>query len=225
MTDMIGVRHREFLELLIKNKAGLTVDNFSKALGITRTAVRQHLASLEVSTLVTKSITRPSGGRPEQLYVLTEKGNNSFPRQYSWFAQLLMGMLEQEAGEEGAGERLAALGEKVAKQLRANDTAGENLSVSGKVEKMAALMEELGYRVNRNAPANIKGIPVIEADNCVFHDLAAKHPQVCRFDLALLSTFTDSKVVHEACMVKGANACRFRFDTDQPESISAGLAK
>jgi predicted ArsR family transcriptional regulator len=223
MTDMIGVRHREFLELLIKNKTGLTVDNFSKALGITRTAVRQHLATLEANTLVTKSITRPSGGRPEQLYVLTDKGSSSFPRQYSWFAQLLMAMLEQEAGQEGVGERLAAMGEKVAKQLRANGTPEESLPA--KVQSLAVLMEQLGYRVNLNAPANIKGIPVIEADNCVFHDLASKHPQVCRFDLALLSTFTDSKVVHEACMVKGADVCRFRFDTDAPESISAGLTK
>ncbi|SFB33410.1 Predicted transcriptional regulator, ArsR family [Collimonas sp. OK607] len=223
MSDMIGVRHREFLELLIKNKAGLTVDNFSKALGITRTAVRQHLATLEANTLVTKSITRPSGGRPEQLYVLTDKGNSSFPRQYSWFAQLLMGMLEQEAGEEGAGARLAAMGETVAKQLRVNGAAGESLSA--KVQNLAVIMEELGYRVNPNAPANIKGIPVIEADNCVFHDLASKHPQVCRFDLALLSTFTDSKVVHEACMVKGAHVCRFRFDADASEPISASVAK
>ncbi|WP_211474893.1 helix-turn-helix transcriptional regulator [Collimonas humicola] len=223
MIDMIGARHREFLELLIKNKAGLTVDNLSKALGITRTAVRQHLATLEASTLVAKSTTRPSGGRPEQLYVLTDKGNSSFPRQYSWFAQLLIGMLEQEIGEKMVGERLAAMGGKVAEQLRANHAEGENLSA--KVQNLAAIMEELGYRVNRNAQANIKGIPVIEADNCVFHDLASKHPQVCRFDLALLSTFTDSKVVHETCMVKGANACRFRFDKDTPEQMPTDFSE
>jgi len=45
----------------------------------------------------------------------------------------------------------------------------------------------------------------------VFHDLARKNPEVCQFDLALLSTFADSKVDHEECMAKGGNVCRFKF--------------
>ncbi|MCI0452981.1 MAG: hypothetical protein L0Z51_11440 [Candidatus Latescibacteria bacterium] len=40
---------------------------------------------------------------------------------------------------------------------------------------------------------------------------ARAHPEVCHFDLALLATFTDSKVAHEECMAKGGNVCRFKF--------------
>jgi predicted ArsR family transcriptional regulator len=210
MVELIGTRQKEFLQLLLRNKAGLTVEDFSADIGITRNAVRQHLAVLEKEHLVAKGITRPSGGRPEQLYILTDKGEDIFPRHYSWFAQMLIEMLEQEIGEEEMSTRLSAAGEKIAGKLRGNNDATESLPI--KIRKMMTIMDDLGYNINPRPPANIKGIPVIEADNCVFHDLAKKQPLVCRFDLALLATFTDSTVVHEECMAKGGNVCRFRFD-------------
>lgn len=220
MLETIGARHKEFLELLIRNKSGLTVEDFSGSLGITRNAVRQHLATLETHAMVTKSVTRPSGGRPEQLYILTEKGRGLFPRQYSWFAQLLIEVLKQDVGEEHLGERLEAMGEGVAKQLLAGDAPNSDLSTQ--VRKLAGVMEDLGYKVDRSAPADSMGMPIIEADNCVFHDLAERQPHICRFDLALLSAYTDSKVMHEECMVRGGNVCRFKFVPNK-ESTNSGI--
>ena len=54
-------------------------------------------------------------------------------------------------------------------------------------------------------------MPVIEADNCVFHELAIKNPEICRFDLALMGAFTDSSVEHQECMARSGNVCRFKF--------------
>ena len=96
MLEILGVRQEELLRLLLKNKAGMTADELSAQLTITRNAVRQHLAALENDGLVKKSVTRASGGRPEQLYVLTDKGNECFPRHYAWFAQLLLQSVQQQ---------------------------------------------------------------------------------------------------------------------------------
>ncbi|MCK7509176.1 MAG: hypothetical protein MZV70_37465 [Desulfobacterales bacterium] len=60
--------------------------------------MRQHLAGMERDGLVAQSVTRPTGGRPEQLYVLGEKGRELFPRHYSWFSQLLIESMRDEAG-------------------------------------------------------------------------------------------------------------------------------
>ena len=211
MIDLIGTRQKELLKALLRNKEGLTVEELSSSLGITRNAVRQHLAALEKVGLVKKSARRLSGGRPEQLYVLTDQGHDVFPRHYAWFAQMLIEMIELEAGEEGAGERLSAMGERVAAKLRANADSAENLDV--KVQKLAVVMEELGYDVKPGTGSAAENIPVIEASNCVFHELAKKHPLVCKFDLALLSTFTDATIAHEECMARGGNVCRFRFES------------
>ena len=76
-----------------------------------------------------------------------------------------------------------------------------------KVEKLAELLKQFGYEARSTAA----GAPTIEASNCIFHSLAVRNPEVCQFDLALLSTFTDSKVDHQECMARGGNVCRFKF--------------
>jgi hypothetical protein len=38
-----------------------------------------------------------------------------------------------------------------------------------------------------------------------------KNPQICHFDLALLSASTGSRVELRECMAQGGHVCRFRF--------------
>ena len=207
MLSVLGVRQQDLLNLLLKKKSGLTVDELSKQLEITRNAVRQHLSALESDGLITQGVTRPSGGRPEQLYVLTEAGKELFPRHYAWFAQLIFESIKRESGVEELRERMKVMGAEVAKQLRSQYPRLE--SRQQKVEKLAELMQQLGYNTQRVTV--VDGTPIIEADNCVFHNLAIKNPEICQFDLALLSTFTDSEIDHSECMASNGNVCRFGF--------------
>jgi predicted ArsR family transcriptional regulator len=207
MLEILGSRQQELLTLLLKNKAGLTVDELAQRLDITRNAVRQHLSALENDTLVAQGPTRPSGGRPEQLYLLADKGREFFPRQYSWFAQLIIESMKEESGSEALRERLGALGSAVGVNLRNQHPGLRNRPQ--KVEKLSEVMQQLGY--NTTSTATQRDTATIDADNCVFHNLAMKNPEICQFDLALLATFTDSKVEHQECMARGGNVCRFKF--------------
>lgn len=69
-------------------------------------------------------------------------------------------------------------------------------------------MKDLGYAAEVAAPP---ADDTIEAVNCVFHQLAAKFPEVCRFDLGLSGAFTDAKVEHQECMVRSGRMCRFKL--------------
>ena len=206
MIEIFGERQRQLLELLLRSKSGLTVDELSEGLKITRNAVRQHLAGLESDGLTAAGETRPSGGRPQQLYVLTDKGKEVFPRRYSWFAQLVIESIKREHGADGLSRRLSDIGTAIGTRLREQSQA--LASREQKVEKLAGIMDGLGYNARRAAG----GAPAIEADNCVFHELAAKNPEICQFDLALMGAFTDSKVDHQECMARGGNLCRFKFN-------------
>ena len=206
MLEILGMRQKELLKLLLKNKTGMTADELSAQLSITRNAVRQHLASLENDGLLKKGQTRASGGRPEQLYLLTDKGNECFTRHYAWFAQLLVESLQQESGADEVGERFTLMGTRIGKQLSSQHP---ELSVhADKVKKLAEIMEQLGYSANAMLSDNVEKI---EASNCVFHTLAVANPHICKFDVALLSAFTDSAVEHQECMATGGNVCRFKF--------------
>lgn len=205
MLELLGRRQKDLLQLLLRHKDGLTVDELGGKLAVTRNAVRQHLAALTGEGLVTTGASKATGGRPTQLYVLSDKGRALFPRQYSWLAQLMLDSIKAEGGA-GLRKRLAAMGTKVGTQLRAQHPALRTRQ--DKVLKLAELMEQLGYST---AGTTVLDPNVISADNCVFHDLARKDPEVCHFDLALMSSFTDSRVEHQECMVRGGHVCRFRF--------------
>lgn len=207
MLSILGTRQQELLIMLLKNKRGLTVDELSRQLEITRNAVRQHLAALENDGLVNQGTTRPTGGRPEQLYVLTDAGREFFPRHYSWFAQLMVESIKQQAGAEGLRERMGAMGSDVAQQLRQQHAGLEGQQQ--KVEKLSEVMAQLGY--DTKSVSIVDGAPTIEADNCIFHNLAIKHPEICQFDLSMMSAFTDSQIDHQECMASGGNVCRFKF--------------
>ncbi len=207
MADVYRSRRRLLLRHLLRNKTGATVDELAKSLGVTRTAVRQHLAASMRDGLVGRGSDRASGGRPNNLYVLTDAGKEEFPRHYSWFAQLLIDAISNEHGVAGLKTRLGRIAAAVVAQLRSS--APEGASRRERVKQLSALMDELGY--DARMARDLGGAPVIEADNCVFHNLAMKNPVICQFDLSLLSGYTHSKVDLHECMAKGGHVCRFRF--------------
>ncbi|HTO41053.1 MAG TPA: methanogen output domain 1-containing protein, partial [Rhizomicrobium sp.] len=126
-------------------------------------------------------------------------------RQYSWISELLLQALESRSQGE-LGDELERMGETVGKALRAQ--LGQAPGNAGRVEALAALMAGLGYDAR---PTGDAAEPQIEAQNCVFHKLAFKRPEICRFDLAMMSAATDSDIEHRHCMAQGAACCTFAF--------------
>ena len=76
MTDRISSRQRQILELLLTNKAGLSIDEIASALDISRNAVQQHFTSLERDGYIQTGIMKKTAGRPVRTFVLTEAGVN-----------------------------------------------------------------------------------------------------------------------------------------------------
>ena len=204
----IGLRQQQLLTMLLRDNAGLTVEELSQGLGISANAVRQHLTALERDGLVAKGETQSSGGRPEQLYELTPAGNELFPRHYSWFAELLLDSLRTEKDSDALRERLESMGRAVARQVEGRVAGIED--TAERIRVLAAIMHELGYE---SGPVHSRKekLPSIEATNCVFHCLAQRFPEVCHFDLAMMSKVVGREVIHDECMVRGGHVCRFKF--------------
>ena len=208
MITLFGLRQQQLLTLLLENKKGLTVEGLSTALGITDNAVRQHLTALERDGIVAKGQTQSTGGRPEHFFGLTTVGQELFPRHYSWFAELLISSLHEEQGTEALRERLENMGRAVGRQVATR--LGGIEDKAERIRTLSGIMRELGYQSASIDPGN-EQLPAIAATNCVFHTLAQRYPEVCFFDLALMSEVVGSDVTHEECMVRGGNVCRFKF--------------
>jgi predicted ArsR family transcriptional regulator len=208
---------QKILHFLMKDKEGMTVDQITKLLEISRSATHRHMTVLERDGLVRKSASKKTGGRPGIIFTLTEKGTHIFPKHYSLFAEMLIILIKQKLGSEKLIEYLEELGVSLAETRK---DALKNKSIDEKIKMTVAIMQELGYEA-QTAEGEPEENLIIDAYNCVFHDLAYQDDDVCSMDLSLLSTLLDSKIEHTCCMAKGGVRCRFKvlpLDKDKTET-------
>lgn len=203
-----GNSQQQVLSQLLDHKSGATLDELAASVGLSRTAVNQHLIVLEREGYVRKDTPRKSGGRPQHIYVLTEQGTNLFPKQYSWFSKLLIETLRDQVGEEKVGEFMYELGVKKSAMLIPR-LVGKNRTE--RIAEIVKIMNETGFQARTVAAADPDKFPRVECMNCVYHDLSKDYPEVCRFDIGFLSGLMGAEVEHQACMQRGGTACRFRF--------------
>ncbi len=194
-----GQRQQALLQLLLEHKDGLTMDELARAVEVSKAAVHQHLVALERGGYVSQRELRKTGGRPCQVYALTERGIHLFPKQYAWFAELLLKELITRLGRVEVQRLLYRLGQEVAASLRAR-LAGK--AAEERLAEVVAMLVELGYE------ARVEG-QTISAKNCVYHELASQYPEVCALDLGLLEALLGEGVTQTECMVRGGKACKF----------------
>jgi len=206
MLKKVSSRQHQILECLLESRNGLSVDELAKALDISRTGVQQHFVVLERDGYIRKSTLNKTAGRPVTIYVITDKGNNYFPKQYAWFSDLILSDLQQEIGPDRFKAYMQKLAGKLADKLRGK-FEGKNLTQ--RVDELAIVMNDLGFQVKVDIEPESEGTNM-EAYNCIYHDLAQQHHEICAFDLALMSSLLDKEVEQLSCMAKGDCNCSFR---------------
>jgi DeoR family suf operon transcriptional repressor len=208
MAPTAGSSQQEVLRQLLERKSGATLDELTKAVGLSRTAVNQHLISLEADGHICKAAPRKTGGRPQHVYVLTESGANLFPKQYSWFSKMLIQTLRQQVGEEKVSQYMYDLGVQLSAGLIPR-LVGMNRTE--RINEIVKIMNETGFVARTVAPGDSEKLPRVECKNCVYHDLSKDYPEVCRFDIGFLAGLMGAEVEHQSCMQRGGEACRFKF--------------
>ena len=212
MLNAFGDRQKELLRCLLKKREGLTVDELVAGLKITRTAVNQHLTALERDGFVQKGEFHRTGGRPGRVYLLSAEGIDLFPKQYAWFSARLLEAVRKTQGPGGVTAVLREIANRIVGEHSSRLVGKDREEQLGEVLR---IMNELGCDARIRTPGAAS--PVIEVANCVYHHLAVEHPEVCRFDVEILSKLTDASVEQQECIVRGGNACRFKL-TRKPKS-------
>lgn len=199
----LGTTQQALLRQLLWYPEGLGVEQLCEKLRVSHNAVRQHLTALGSANLVERAPSRPTGGRPGAVFAITEAGRELFPRHYGQIAGSLIEKLYVTLGREQVAAMLRALGSQLADE---QPEPVDRHNVERASKQLAGQLTALGYEA---AAIKRDGEPQIEAHNCVFHSLAARHPEVCQFDLAFLSASSGREVRHAECMVRGGRTCRF----------------
>jgi predicted ArsR family transcriptional regulator len=211
----ITPRQNQILKLLLKHRKSHSINKISEELGISRTAVLQHFATLEKNGYITESESHKTRGRPARHFALTEKGIKYFPKQYAWFSELILTDFKKLLGADAFRKHLKNMGISMAQQLK---EPLDELNITDRLKKLIGIMSDLGYQAALINESKNKPYTLIEAHNCVYHDLAQTHPEICEFDIGLISNFLDQEVEMTECLAKGGCACRFKVKTMKEHS-------
>ncbi|MGZ8162651.1 MAG: helix-turn-helix transcriptional regulator [Methylobacter sp.] len=207
MPQKISSRQHQILEKLLENRNGLSIDELAKLLHISRTAVQQHFVTLESDGYIKKNTLNKTAGRPLTIYAITDKGINYFPKQYAWFSELILSDLQQEISPERFKGYMQRLAGKLAENMKGK-FEGKNLNE--RIDELGKIMTDLGFQVTAASESDANR-QIIQANNCIYHDLAQKHHEICEFDLAFMSSLLDKEVEQLSCMAKGDCNCKFRI--------------
>lgn len=210
-----GATQQQLLRALLPAGEGLDIEALCTGLRISHNAVRQHLTALLAGGFVARGQARASGGRPRACYLLTDAGRDLFPRNYGLIATRVLEHLFATAGPAQVQAMLVEMGRDLG---RSAATTGDGGDAAGAAATLATQLDALGYEAQA---VRRDGEPQVEAYNCVFHDLARAHPEVCRFDLAFMEAASGRPVQHLECLVRGGHACRFRLGERKPDGAAS----
>src|ERR1044072_677945 len=96
------------LESLLDHPEGATLDDLVAHLGITRTAVKEHIIRVEDLGYIVHNDTRGTVGRPKRRYLLSDSGVDAFPKKYSWLSNVMLEELAEEMGSNGIARFMRA---------------------------------------------------------------------------------------------------------------------
>lgn len=217
--DRLGETQQRLMRALLADHAGSTVETLCGKLRVTHNAVRQHLSALIAHGYVERAQSRPTGGRPLAIFRLTETGRSLFPRNYGVIAIEMFVALRNRLGDEQLDTFMQQMGQSLGQRELPLPATASHEEV---VRALAGQLDRLGYEA---LPVKIRDEWQVEAFNCVFHDVAKAHKEVCKFDVAYMKAASGRDIHHMECIVRGGQCCRFRVGLGTPKPGEPSDAK
>jgi DeoR family transcriptional regulator, suf operon transcriptional repressor len=185
----------------LQRQSEATVKDLAALLGVSATAVREHLVHLQAEGLVEARAERNGPGRPRLIYTLSDVARSRFPKQYD---RLITGLLRELIALEGP-DKVDQLLERVSRRLA--DEYSDRMAGSDVPARLGELHRLL----------ELRGVPAEVAEDgdgirlfaCPFYDVAQDYPEVCSMERQMIEYVLGEKLALESSIREGAHTCRF----------------
>ncbi|MEF2278629.1 metalloregulator ArsR/SmtB family transcription factor [Deinococcus sp. YIM 134068] len=201
-------RTKQRLLDLLKRHGTLTAQALASALSVSVPAARRHLLDLQEQGLIEARTERPGGrGRPQHVFLLTERGEAAFPKTYSTLCVDVLRHVETLFGEGAVMRVLDARSAELAEGLRA-ELPGE-LELADRVRWFAARLSGVGFdAVVEPGP---DGTWYLVERNCPNLTVARQYQELCVSELSMFLDVLGVPVVRETRIACGQGGCRYRI--------------
>jgi DeoR family suf operon transcriptional repressor len=189
----------------LKKRGEARAEDLATDLGITASAVRQHLGGLVANGFVGHREQKGSPGRPKHLYSLTTAAEALFPKSYSDLTNEVLAIVEDED---------PVLLAKVFERRRDRRIENAMLRLAAKrtfeqrVAELTAILDEDGYLAQWERLDD--GSYRITEHNCAVLGVAQRYGQACSSEIEFLrAVLPEATVERTSHIVAGAHRCAY----------------
>jgi predicted ArsR family transcriptional regulator len=190
----------------IKRRGEATADELAHALGISPSAVRQHLGALRAAGLVEARRERGQPGRPADHYRTTERAESLFVPATDDLSVELLELIDAED---------PTLVQRVFDQRRARLVADardrvDGATVEDRIRRVTELLDAQGYLCDWEQVDD--GHYRINLHNCAVWNVASRFRQACASELEFLrDLLPDADVSRVTHKTSGAHTCGYEL--------------
>jgi predicted ArsR family transcriptional regulator len=200
---------RYIIEILHQN-GDCTVETIVKALSaklgrkITTVTVRHHLERLRAEGLVNPPAIRrrDTPGRPQYCYSLAPQAYEYFPNNYAGFASGLLDQVKQHL----PAQQVNVIMQGMADEMAANAAIPQDAPLRIRLAYVVDHLNAQGYVATWK---ETEGGYILCTTNCPYERIAEHHPEMCGFDLRLISTMLGVVPRYLGSLREGASACQY----------------
>lgn len=189
---------------LLRRGGPMTVSQLADATGVTATAVRQRLNRLMGQDMLTRHSERSGRGRPTHRYGLSDRARRMAGTNFADLAKVLwqeIRAVEDPSVRKGLLQRIAiGLAASYQGQVEGDTTAERMASIS----KLFAI-RDIPFSVEQDG----KGLPVLQAHDCPYPELAEGDRGVCELEQMVMSILLEQDIELSQCRLDGATCCQF----------------
>ncbi|MGH9065865.1 MAG: helix-turn-helix transcriptional regulator [Acidimicrobiales bacterium] len=195
---------RRAILVSLKTRGEARAEEVAEDLGVTASAVRQHLTALMRDDLVGRRETRGGPGRPKHHYHLTPRADGLFPRAYPQLTNELLAYLEEEDPAVVTHLFLRRRDRRI-REARARLGDGD---LASRVAGLTRILDEDGYLADCSEEAD--GSFRIVEHNCAVLGIALRHGQACSSEIDFIrSVLPDASVERVTHIASGQRQCAY----------------
>ena len=207
------VTRQRIVDFLRKHNQA-SVEELTKAVGLTHMAVRHHLNILQGEGLIEVSTTRRAKkpGRPVQVYVLTNQAEKLYPQDYFQLSDLLLEEMVNQIGPNGVAEVFNNIAERLlemAPRPKAEQPFEERLC------QVVQFLKQKGFAARWDVE---DGQYVIHHAACPYRQLASRYQEVCLLDEIVIGSMLQVAPERTCSIAENDGQCTYCLGVSAEEA-------
>jgi len=195
----------------IRRHGQATIKELEEVLGVSTTAVREHLAHLQSQGLLATSTVRYGPGRPKLVYALTDKAQKLFPKHYDLLINLLLQEISSEEGMQKVEQLLERVSVRIAHEYLEHVSGTD---IEARLKELRTTLEKQG--IPSEVQPSGDGIRIF---SCPYLEVIQEHAEVCTMERQAFEQILGERMVQEHSIREGHFHCCFNVENWEDQKL------